>query len=236
MASLTILSIAYEESWRCSLEWHMCQTLGHQHTPVMQCNMLTLVMMNMPSPSIAHGHALLTSRCPVAWLQEYPVCYLSAVGTCGQLPSNHEIWSAPPPKILHVHFAFMCSDTFRPLLVCTFPGPVAGRHDRVAASMDHRGPVLHGLHAVQYGPREHEHCHSAHVQAVLVGFHHSRPRAVLILLVRFICHLLELTEGLPPWGGICTCCPVPFRGKLTKTCLPAARSASASIHLSMRVV
>ena len=48
---------------------------------------------------------------------------------------------------------------------------------------DHRA-VLRGVHAVQHGPREHEHRNSADEHSVWVGYPDHWSRAVLLLLVR----------------------------------------------------
>ena len=53
----------------------------------------------------------------------------------------------------------------------------------VAAKIHDSGPVLYSLHALQHGPRQHEHCNSTHVEAIRLGFCKDRPGSVVLLLV-----------------------------------------------------
>ena len=55
----------------------------------------------------------------------------------------------------------------------------------MATTIYDSGPVLYSLHALQHGPRQHEHCNSTHVKAVWLGFCKDRPGPVILLLVSF---------------------------------------------------
>ena len=53
------------------------------------------------------------------------------------------------------------------------------------AALDYHWIVLRSVHAVQHGPGEHEHCHSANGRTVWLGYSYNWHSPILFLLVRF---------------------------------------------------
>ena len=68
--------------------------------------------------------------------------------------------------------------------------PIAGKPNRfqVEKKMDDHWAMFHSLHALQYGPGQHEHCYSTNGRTVWLGLCHHRHCPIFLLLVRVQCH------------------------------------------------